>query len=76
MITKMAGQMSPEMTQNEAIKEQITQLINSGMVKFAATNNASYTFTDDGWVKSLNSDYSFQIMGQKFDTKAKVTLKQ
>ena len=75
-IAKMSGQVSPEMAQSEDFKQQVTQMINSGMLKLAATNNATYTFTSDGWVKSITSGYSFQAMGQQFETQTKVTLKQ
>ena len=64
------------MTQSDAFKNQLGQMIDSGMLKLVATNNATYTFDADGWIKSLDSDYSFLIMGQKFESKAKSTLKQ
>ena len=76
MITKQAGQMSPEAANSDAIKQQVTQMINSGMLKFTATNNATYTFCPDGWVKTLISDYSFQIMSQTLESHCKITLKQ
>ena len=76
MISKQAGQMSPETANSDALKQQITQMINSGMLKFTATNNATYTFCPDGWVKTLISDYSFQIMGQTLESHCKITLKQ
>jgi len=76
MITKQASQMSPEAANSDAFKQQVTQMINSGMLKFTATNNATYTFCPDGWVKTLISDYSFQIMSQTLESHCKITLKQ
>ena len=76
MMAKFGGQVSPEMAKSDVFKQQVTQMINSGMLKIVANNNAAYTFAPDGWVKSITSDYDFQIMGQKFQVKTKVALKQ
>ena len=58
--------------QADMVKENIDQLMNSGMLKIDAKETASYELQDDGWVKTMKVETTYNAMGQ--DTKSVVTI--
>ena len=58
--------------QADMVKENIDQLKNSGMLKIDAKETASYELQDDGWVKTMKVETTYNAMGQ--DTKSVVTI--
>lgn len=68
-IEKMAPQ------QASMVKDNIDQLLDSGLLKFDMSENSSYDLGDDHWVKSLESNMESNLMGQKSTTRIKVQLK-
>lgn len=72
-IIKQVEQSAPE--QAEMVKQNIDQVIASGMLKMGHEEKATYELQDDGWVKSITTDATTETMGQKVVSKATVTLK-
>ena len=58
--------------QADMVKENIDQLMDSGMMKLDAKETASYELQDDGWVKTMKVETTYNAMGQ--DTKSVVTI--
>ncbi len=73
LIIKQVEQMMPE--QAEMIKQNIDQVMASGLVKIDMKETASYDLDADGWLKSINSESTMDSMGQQTNIKATVTLK-
>lgn len=57
-------------------ESMIDNIINSGMMKFDATEKSVYTFDKSGWVDTLKLDVSSEVMGMKTYSKGIVTLKK
>lgn len=72
-IIKQVEQSAPDQVQ--MIKDNIDQLMKSGMLKMDFKESATYELQDDGWVKSIVVDSSTETMGQKVVSKSTVTLK-
>jgi hypothetical protein len=72
-IIKQVEQSAPD--QAQMIKDNIDQLMKSGMLKMDFKESATYELQDDGWVKSIVVDSSTETMGQKVVSKSTVTLK-
>lgn len=72
-IIKSVEQMAPE--QAEMIKQNIDQVMDSGMLKIDMKQTANYEIADDGWVKRLESDATTDTMGQKITITSVTTLK-
>ena len=62
-------------SQADMVKENIDQLMDSGMAKIDSKETATYELQDDGWVKSILSETSYQMMGQNTKTVVKVEIK-
>lgn len=60
--------------QAEMIKQNIDQVMASGMIKFDVKETATYEIGDDGWVKSINGESTNESMGQSMSVKSTVTL--
>lgn len=56
------------------IKQNIDQVMASGMIKFDLKETATYEIGDDGWVKSINGESTNESMGQSMSVKTTVTL--
>ena len=56
------------------IKQNIDQVMASGMIKFDLKETATYEIGDDGWVKSINGESTNESMGQSMSVKSTVTL--
>lgn len=61
--------------QAEMIKQNIDQVMDSGMVKMDMKETGTYELQDDGWVKSLKQEKTIGGMGQDATFKSTVTLK-
>ncbi len=61
--------------QADMIKQNIDQLMNSGMLKMDMKETASYEIQPDGWVKSIKAESTNDAMGQKMKTTTTVHLK-
>ncbi len=61
--------------QADMIKENIDQLMNSGMLKIDVKETVTYEIGADGWVKSMNVENNNNIMGQGVKTTAVITCK-
>lgn len=61
--------------QADMIKQNIDQLIDSGMLKMDMKETATYELADDNWVKSIQSEITNETMGQKSVIKTTVTQK-
>ncbi len=72
-VIKQVEQNAPD--QAQMIKENIDQLMSTGMLKMDHKETATYELQDDGWVKSIKSDSTTETMGQQVVTKSTVTLK-
>ena len=72
-IIKQVEKSAPD--QAQMIKDNIDQLMKSGMLKMDFKESATYELQDDGWVKSIVVDSSTETMGQKVVSKSTVTLK-
>ena len=73
LIILQVEKAAPE--QADMIKQNIDQLIDSGMLKMDVKETATYELGDDGWVKSLKSEATQEAMGQKTVSTTTVTLK-
>ena len=72
-IIKQVEQSAPDQVQ--MIKDNIDQLMKSGMLKMDYKESATYELQDDGWVKSIVVDTTTETMGQKVVSKSTVMLK-
>ena len=61
--------------QAELIKQNIDQVMATGMIKFESKETATYELQDDGWVKSIKSETTNEALGQQTKTTATVTIK-
>lgn len=74
MIVDMTSKLVPN--QKEEVKQQITQMVQNGMLKINAKDNATYTIGADGWVDSITAETYTDSMGQKTTVTSKVRLKK
>lgn len=73
LIIKEVEKIMP--SQADMVKENIDQLMDSGMAKIDSKETATYELQDDGWVKSILSETSYQMMGQNTKTVVRVEIK-
>lgn len=73
LIIAQIEKLMPE--QAEMIKQNIDQLIDSGMMKMDMKETATYEMQDDGWVGVLTSDTTSDTMGQTSKSHTVVTAK-
>ena len=73
MIIKQVEKSAPE--QAAMVKENIDQIMSSGMLKMDMKETATYELQDDGWVKSIKGESTTESMGQKIVKTSTVTLK-
>lgn len=73
MIIKQVEKAAPE--QADMVKQNIDQLMASGMLKIDVKETASYEIQEDGWVKSISGEVNNDAMGQQIKTTYTVTLK-
>ena len=62
-------------SQADLVKDNIDQLMDSGMAKIDSKETATYELQDDGWVKSILAETSYQMMGQNTKTVIRVEIK-
>ena len=60
---------------SKVVKQNIDQLIESGMLKLDMKETGSYEYQEDGWVKTIKSENVTENMGQKVTVNTTVTLK-
>ena len=72
-IIKQVEKSAPD--QAQMIKDNIDQLMSTGMLKMDHRETATYELQDDGWVKSIVVDSTTETMGQTVVSKSIVTLK-
>ena len=58
--------------QADMVKENIDQLMNSGMLKIDSKETATYELQDDEWVKNMKVETTYNAMGQ--ETKSTVNI--
>ena len=73
VVIKTVEKTAPQ--QADMIKENIDQLMNSGMLKIDVKETVTYEIGADGWVKSMNVENNNNIMGQGVKTTAVITCK-
>jgi hypothetical protein len=70
-IIKQVSAVSPD--QAEMVKDNIDLVL--GQMKFNATTKSTYELQDNGWVKSLKTETSTDVMGQAQKRTSVITLK-
>lgn len=73
LIIEQVEKMMPE--QADMVKQNIDQLIESGMLKMDMKETGSYEYQEDGWVKTIKSENVTENMGQKVTINTTVILK-
>jgi hypothetical protein len=73
LIIKQVEKSAPD--QAQMVKDNIDQLMSSGMLKMDHKETATYELDDDGWVKSIVVDSTTETMGQQVVTKSVAKLK-
>ena len=73
LIIKEVEKIMP--SQADMVKENIDQLMDSGMAKIDSKETATYELQDDGWVKNILADTTYQMMGQNTKTVVRVEIK-
>ena len=73
LIIKQVEKSAPD--QAQMVKDNIDQLMSSGMLKMNHKETATYELDDDGWVKSIVVDSTTETMGQQVVTKSVAKLK-
>ncbi len=73
LIIKEVEKIMP--SQADLVKDNIDQLMDSGMAKIDSKETATYELQDDGWVKSILAETTYQMMGQNTKTVVKVEIK-
>ena len=72
-IIKQVEKSAPD--QAQMIKDNIDQLMSTGMLKMDHKETATYELDDDGWVKSIVVESTTETMGQQVVTKSVAKLK-
>ena len=73
LIIKQMEKSAPD--QAQMVKDNIDQLMSSGMLKMNHKETATYELDDDGWVKSIVVESTTETMGQQVVTKSVAKLK-
>ena len=73
LIIKQVEERAPD--QAEMVKENIDQIMATGLLKIDMTQKDTYELQADGWVKSITSESTMETMGQKIVTNSTITLK-
>ena len=73
LIIKQVEKSAPD--QAQMVKDNIDQLMSSGMLKMDYKETATYELDEDGWVKSIVVDSTTETMGQQVVTKSVAKLK-
>jgi hypothetical protein len=73
LIIKQVEKSAPD--QAQMVKDNIDQLMSSGMLKMNHKETATYELDDDGWVKSIVVESTTETMGQQVVTKSVAKLK-
>lgn len=73
LIIREVEKMMP--AQADLVKENIDQLMDSGMLKLDSKETASYELQDDGWVKSIKVETTYEVVGQNTKTEINVKIK-
>ena len=73
LIIAQIEKIAPE--QAEMVKQNIEQVMASGMVKIDMKETSSYDVQADGWVKSITAETTNESMGQTITIKTNVALK-
>ena len=71
MVSELVEKLVPNQSSN--LMDMFGSMI--GNLKIDASENATYTFQKDGWIKSITSESSYSTMGVSFKMNTKVTLK-
>lgn len=61
--------------QVDMIKENIDQVLDSGLFKLDMSEKTKYELSDDLWLKSIENDMESDIMGQKTSSHTRIQLK-
>ena len=75
MLYKQLGDKMPE-DQIEAMKPQIDQMLESGMIKIDGKGQSTFVFKKNGWLQSMESTMTIDVMGSKTEMVSKSTLKE
>lgn len=73
LIIKQIEERAPE--QAEMVKENIDQILSSGMLKIDMKQKDTYDLQADGWIKSMATEATTETMGQKIEVKGTLTMK-
>ncbi len=73
LIIAQVEKIMPE--QADMVKQNIDQIMESGMLKMDAKETATYELGDDGWVKSIKAEVTNESMGQTLKATSTTTLK-
>ena len=73
LIIKQVEKSAPD--QAQMVKDNIDQLMSSGMLKMDYKETATYELDEDGWVKSIVVESTTETMGQQVVTKSVAKLK-
>ena len=72
-IIKTVEKTAPQ--QADMVKENIDQLMDSGMLKIDVKETVTYEIGADGWVKSMNVENTNNMLGQSVKVTATITCK-
>ena len=73
LLIKQVELRAPE--QAQMVKDNIDQILDSGMLKIDMTEKDTYELQADGWPKSIVTENTTDMMGQQVITKTTITLK-
>lgn len=73
LLIKQVEDRAPE--QAQVVKDNIDQILDSGMQKIDMTEKDTYELQADGWPKSIVTENTTEMMGQQVVTKTTITLK-
>ena len=73
LIIKQIEERAPE--QAEMVKENIDQILSSGILKIDMKQKDTYDLQADGWIKSMTTEATTETMGQKIEVKGKHKMK-
>ena len=73
LVIKQVEERAPE--QAEMVKENIDQILSSGMLKIDMKQKDTYELQADGWIKSMTTEATTETMGQKIEVKGTLTMK-
>lgn len=73
LLIKQVELRAPE--QAQMVKDNIDQILDSGMLKIDMTEKDTYELQADGWPKSIVTENTTDMMGQQVVTKNTITLK-